>query len=178
MRVLNFAVAGLLLVPMMLLADAATVKPALISNVAVGPDDSPLVRAAKIAVAARMGVPSRVIDNNTVASARGTLTTTSANVTIPTYGSPAQQTGTVTPSAAASSQPSRAALQKDLRQLNQENARMHAEELEPYAGDVSEDRVQQRIEQIPQEMQHTQQQLNQAPPSNPPPPANPPGDQQ
>jgi hypothetical protein len=171
MRVLSFAVAVLLLVPVMLLADAASVKPALTSNVAIGAGDSPLVRAAKIAVASRMGVPSRVIDNSTVASATRTLTTTSVNVTLPTYGSTyggGQQAAPGMPPTYPTARPNRAELQKNLQQLNQENARMHDEADQPYGGDVSEDRVQQRIEQLPQEIQGTQQQLTPMPPSHPP----------
>ena len=137
--------------------------PALISDLTAREHDSPLVRAAKNAVASRqrMAVHSPVIiDNAYLRRSRVTLTTSSSAAALPPAGAsyiqPQQPMGTATP---ALSPADRAAVQQQIQQLTMERARMAEQADQPYAGDISEDRVDQRLSQIPNEINQAQRQL-------------------
>ncbi len=174
MRALKVTAAAILLVSLPLVAQEAA-RPSLVSDVGIRPDDSPLVRAVKIAVASRLATPSRTIDNATVGSSRVIFTTTSATVEIPTSRSmyPGGQPGAIPAPPPIAAQPDRAALEKRARELKAENERMHAEAEEPYGGDISEDQVDQRMQQIPRDIDQVQPQLNPTPQASPTSLANP-----
>lgn len=174
MRAIRTAVILLTLAALPLSLFAQGSMPPLVPDVRFRPDDSPLVRAAKIAVASRAGQPTRVFDNAAVANSRGVISTSSGAAELPTFQPTSMYPGAA-PAAGQSTQTfapqvDRAAVQKKIQQLNQEEGRMAMEAEQPYAGDVSEDRVDQRLSQIPQERQQLQQQLNQPQPTPPPPP--------
>ncbi len=180
MRAAHIGIAVLALMPAVAIAADEPSTPPLTSTTVVQTNDSPLVMAAKKAVASRHG-SGRVIDNNFVASSKGLLSiggsTGSYDVSTDSMY-PGGQPGVQLSTSPRPSGPDRATIQKKVDQLRQENARMRDEAEQPYGGDISEDRVQQRLEQIPGEIQNTQQQLTPMPvaqPANPTP--QPPGDQ-
>jgi hypothetical protein len=139
--------------------------PALIKSVAIDPNDSPLVRAAKHAVASRQNAGSRRIV--TVNSSHGHY----AQATGPTNGPslPATDSGAQATKAAGPSAEQQAAakrqgeVQNRLRQLAQEEQRVGAELDEPYGGDIEEDAVEKRLSDIAAERQRLAQ-----PPPPPP----------
>jgi hypothetical protein len=136
--------------------------PALISDVTVRDNDSRLVRAAKNAVASRQRMAAHtsvVIDNTYLSRSHAVLTTTSAAAMLPTGGADYVQPQPSAPVSPALSPSDRAAIQQKIQQLNTERARMAEEAAQPYAGDVSEDRVDQRMNQIPTELNQLQRQL-------------------
>jgi hypothetical protein len=145
--------------------------PALISDVTARDNDSRLVRAAKNAVASRQLMAAHssvVIDNLYLRRSRATLTTTSHSAALPTGGVTYVQPQPVTNAPPTLSPSDRAALQQKVQQLNMERARMAEQADQPYAGDISEDRVDQRLSQIPNEINQAQRQL--ATPPAPPTP--------
>jgi hypothetical protein len=73
-------------------------------------------------------------------------------------------------SAATQDPVDRQAIAKKLQDARQEMSRMAQESDEPYGGDISEDRVQQRMTQLPGEIDSLNKQLNPPPPSSPPSP--------
>ena len=85
----------------------------------------------------------------------------------PSYIQPAS----ITNAPPALSPADRAAIQQKIQGLNMERARMAEQADQPYAGDISEDRVDQRLSQIPNEINQAQRQLQtpSAPPTPRPP---------
>jgi hypothetical protein len=148
-------------------APPAASKSALISDSTVRPNDSPLVRAAKMVAAnrARMAVHSaRVIDNATLQATGGHFTVASSTAApLPTAASASQQV----PADPPPSQPStvnRAEVQKKIENLKREQARMAEEADSPYGNEVSEDLVDKRMEEIPLQLNQLQNQLKSSPP--------------
>ena len=174
MRVIQTCVTAIALAVALPLVAADGVKPPLVPDFKVNSNDSELVRAAKTAVANRMGSTAKVIDATALANTHGVLSYGSSS-----YQPPSSSSGSIYPGNAANTASpqtyaptvDRAATQKKIDQLNHEQGRMAFEAEQPYGGDVSEDRVTQRMTQIPQEQKTLQQQLNQpaAPPPAPPP---------
>ncbi len=137
--------------------------PALISDVTAREHDSPLVRAAKSAVASRQRMAAHspvIIDNAYLRRSHVTLTTSSSAAALPagapSYYAQPQAVGNATP---ALSPTDRAAVQQKIQQLTMERAIMAEQADQPYAGDISEDRVDQRLSQIPMEINQAQRQL-------------------
>lgn len=140
-------------------------RPALISDTIVRVEDSPLVRAAKIAVASRLGGTSTVIDYNYMRRTLGHISETTGPATMPFVGG-GKATAEHSSSFAAVPPPvDRAAVQQKIDNLRQEQQRMHAETLEPYGGDVDEDYAERRMSEIPKEINKLE-----SPPQQPPPP--------
>lgn len=137
--------------------------PLLIRNTVAHPDDSPLVRAARAAVAARLRSTNRqVIDDRTVRRGRVFQSTGPVNVSFPLpFDPPAPPTRPAAPSQQLID------AQKRVDSLRQEQQRM-AEEADqgPY-GEVDEDRVEQRMTEIPREIEKAQRDVQTA---TPPPP--------
>jgi hypothetical protein len=148
--------------------------PALISDLTAREHDSALVRAAKNAVASRQRMAAHspvIIDNAYLRRSHVTLTTSSSSAALPTPGPSYIQPQSITNAPPALSPTDRAALQQKIQQLNMERARMAEQADQPYAGDISEDRVDQRLSQIPMEINQAQRQLQTpaAPPTPRPP---------
>jgi hypothetical protein len=134
-------------------AAAGDGRPSLISSVAVQPLDSVLVRAAKRAVASRKPLSQRRLVS--VTSTRGRYsesTGTQGALPSPLADRSSEPPPPPSRSAVAAAERERA-VQEKLQQLSLEQQRMAAEAEEPYGGDVSEDQVDQRLNQIPQEQQ-------------------------
>jgi hypothetical protein len=139
-------------------------QPELIRTVAIHSGDSPLVQAAKKAVAARQNSKSRIKINDRTVRGAGHVSQGTGPAVVsmnlppaPSYAPP------------PGADPADVARQKELaakiEALKQEQERMAAEADEPYGGDVEEDRVDQRQSQIPQEIDQLQRQQT---PSRPP----------
>jgi hypothetical protein len=136
-------------------------RPALVSDTTVRADDSPLVRAAKIAVASRLG-GSIVIDYVYMRRTTGHISEATGPALMPVNVGGAKTAAEHSSTFAAQSQPvDRAAVQQKIEALRQEQQRMHAETDEPYGGDVNEDQAERRMSEIPKEINKLQ---------NPPPP--------
>lgn len=134
-------------------AAAGDTTPSLITSVAVQPMDSVLVRAAKRAVASRKPLSQRRLVS--VTSTRGRYaeaTGTLGPLPSPTADRSSEPPPQPSRSAVAAAERERA-VQEKLQQLSVEQQRMAAEAEEPYGGDIEEDRVDQRLNQIPQEQQ-------------------------
>jgi|GEM_PF-4240674 len=136
--------------------------PALLHDFAERPDDSPLVRAAKRSLALRQTRRSSgwVVNDAMVRHRHVDY-------------APAQQQAAEVPAVSATPQPpavDRQAVERKLQNARQEMLRMAQESDEPYGGDISEDRAQQRLTQLPGEIDTLNKQLHPAPPSYPPPP--------
>ena len=152
-------------------AEPAT--PALTKTVTIDPNDSPMVRAAKKAVASRVNPAQRRVVSLNSTNTRGRFAIATGPVEGPKVPPPS-------PAATTAAQPSpsqqeaakrTAAVQKQLKKLETEQNRMAAEMDEPYGGDLEEDQVEKRM----YELQAAQQKLQQttAPTPPPPPPPNP-----
>lgn len=146
----------------------AVMKPTLISDLEIRSDDSALVRAAKTTVAARMRDASRstgvLINDSYVRNATGgRISEAHSSAPLPSFNGPstAQQGGGPTlnnmPNVAGVN---RAAVERQQQQLRQEQGRAYQESMQPWGGDIGEDRATQRLTQIPGEMQQNQKKLN------------------
>ncbi len=146
---------------------AADATPALIHDFSERSDDSELVRAAKRALALRR--------TGGIRSSGWVLTDAMVRhvVVTGTPRAPQQAAGEVPASTSAASTPAvdRPAVEKKLQDAKQELARMAAESDELYGGDVDEDKVAQRLGQLPGEIDSLNKQLQQPQPQ---PPARPP----
>jgi len=122
--------------------------PPLITDVSMHENESPLVAAAKKTVAARLRNAGRasgvVIDNAYLHSTSGHVSEAYSSAPLPTYAGPNGQPSTPPPARTAP----REVLQKR-DALQREMNRMQNEALEPYGGEIEEDRVQQRVNTIP-----------------------------
>jgi hypothetical protein len=150
-------------------AEAAT--PALTKTVAIDPNDSPMVRAAKKAVASRVNPAQRRVVSLNSTNTRGRF----AIATGPAEGpkvppmspatTPAAQPSTSQQEAAQRTE----AVQKQLKKLETEQSRMAAEMDEPYGGDLDEDQVEKRMYELQAQQQKLQQTTAPTPPPPPPP---------
>jgi hypothetical protein len=150
-------------------AEPAT--PALTKTVTIDPNDSPMVRAAKKAVASRVNPAQRRVVSLNATNTRGRF----AVATGPAEG---PKVPPMSPATTPAAQPSSsqqeaakrtAAVQKQLKKLETEQNRMAAEMDEPYGGDLEEDQVEKRMYEV--QMEHEKlQQTTAATPTPPPPP--------
>ncbi len=160
MRSLVLASIALAAAPLMAQDNTTTARPALISDLNIRANDSQLVAAAKRTVAHRQGVSGQrwVVDDTYLRNATGRVSQSSGTAlganTIGASGGPSA--GAASYTAPAVPDPAAAAAKK-VDTLKNEQARMHDESLQPYGGDVNEDRVTQRLTQIPGEIQKAQQ---------------------
>jgi len=147
---------------------ASSTTPALTKTVAANPNDSPMVRAAKRAVAARVHPSQRRVISLTTSNTRGRL----AFATGPTEGPKVPPPAPTGPTPAAVYQAAMAkqeaakravAVQEKLEQLQIEASRLNEEIDEPYGNDVDEDLAEKRLAEIEAERKKLQQ-------ANPPPP--------
>jgi hypothetical protein len=138
---------------------AAQQHPLLISTVALSPNDSALVRTAKLSVAARRGAIA-VINDETIARSNGRGVVSFASGTLePIHSASAPPALNNAPAGPASAPaPDRAKIVERQKALAEEHARMREEAEQPYGGVVEEDKVIQRLNQIPQEQQQLQPQ--------------------
>jgi hypothetical protein len=146
-------------------APAPHATPALLSSTVPAPQDSRLVLAAKRTVAARMR-GSRgttvVIDNLFVQRSHGSISTSSGSTPgpasigspsdAPAVGGPASSTAMKVRTGTAASGLDAVAEARRQRALTDEQNRMRVESEQPYGDNVDEDRVTQRLTQIPGEM--------------------------
>jgi hypothetical protein len=137
--------------------------PPLTRSTALAPDDSPLVRAAKLAVAARVAPSERRVVELTTVLTRGRVAQASPN---PNFNvSPAGSSSTpssppvFTPNTEAEQRADAEAerVRQRMEELQRERERMAAEADEPYGADVAEDEVTSRQSNV-------QQQIETAPP--------------
>ncbi len=143
------------------------VKPSLISDITIRAGDSPLVRAAKTAVATRIREASRstgvlISDAYVRNSTGGRISEAHSSAPLPSFGQATPRQGG---SASTMNLPNiigvnRAGVERQNQQLRQEQGRAFEESMQPWGGDVSEDRATQRLTQIPQEIQKNEQKLN------------------
>jgi hypothetical protein len=149
-------------------AAAETTEPALTKSVVLSAGDSPLVRAAKIAVASRQNPAKRRVITIGTSAGRGRF----SQATGPTHGPSVPQSSAAYAASAPTESQIREAnqqkaqpaeVQKRLNQLAQEEQRVGAEMDEPYGGDIEEDAVEKRLSDISAERQKLQQ-----PPPPPP----------
>ncbi len=147
-------------------AESAT--PPLTKTVVEDPNDSPMVRAAKKAVASRVSPAKRRVVSLNSTNTRGRF----AVATGPTQGpkvpplSPAA-TPAVQPSSSQQEAARRAAaVQRQVKKLETEQKRLAAEMDEPYGGDIEEDQVETRMYESQKELQK----LQTTTPTPPPPP--------
>ncbi|HYM61285.1 MAG TPA: hypothetical protein VEZ11_10365 [Thermoanaerobaculia bacterium] len=144
-------------------------SPALLHDSSERAEDSRLVRAAKRSLALRQkagnGKSNWVVDDSMVRHTRPTILQTNFG-----GGGKDVPASTAAPNQPATPAIDRAAVEKKLNEAKQEMRRMAAESDEPYGGDVSEDRVNQRLNQLPGEINTMNKQLQQAPPPQPPSP--------
>lgn len=144
-------------------------SPALLHESSERPEDSRLVRAAKRSLALRQragaGKSTWVVDDSMVRHTQPAVS--QSNFASGGKDVPSSKPAPNQPAAPAID---RAALEKKLSDAKQEMRRMAQESDEPYGGDVSEDRVNQRLNQLPGEINTMNKQLQQAPSSATPPP--------
>jgi len=150
-------------------ADSTT--PALTKTVTVDPNDSPMVRAAKKAVASRVNPAQRRVVTLHSTNTRGRF----AVATGPTEG---PKVLPLSPASAPAVQPSpsqqeaakrAAAVQKQLKKLEAEQKMLAAETDEPYGGDIDEDQVEKRLYENQAAQKKLEQTTAQTPPPPPPP---------
>ena len=151
-------------------APAADTLPPLISDLTVRPNDSPLVRAAKATVrnratvspAMRRGV---VIDNASIRRTTGTISQSSAPYSVPSVPASNNQPTAAAPALTAEQAAARAAAEKKVDALKNEQARRAAEAEQPYGHSDDEDRNTMRLEQLPKQINEAEHGF--APPPTP-----------
>ncbi|HXA15711.1 MAG TPA: hypothetical protein VN380_01870 [Thermoanaerobaculia bacterium] len=143
-------------------ATKAASPAALTEDVTVSPNDSPLVRAAKIGLQARMHPKSRIVIDSTNLVVSHRSETAAAATTVPAAVAPGDrgrswQSGNSGDASAIAANEQRGrdqvAATEQARQtgLRQEQEYMASQELEPYA-EVIDDHVEKRLTEIPAEM--------------------------
>ena len=144
--------------------------PALTKTVTIDPNDSPMVRAAKKAVASRVNPAQRRVISLNSTNTRGRFAIATGPAEGPKVPPPSPTASTPAAAQPSSSQQDAAkrtaAVQKQLKKLETEQSRMAAEMDEPYGGDLEEDQVEKRM----YELQAAQQKLQQTTAPTPPPP--------
>ncbi|HEX7136809.1 MAG TPA: hypothetical protein VF219_03145 [Vicinamibacterales bacterium] len=135
--------------------------PALIKTTEVSRTDSPLVRAAKQALAKRKKPHGTVIDDETVKHASGSRMTepTQPLPPIPVPSDPITTPSMRVGAPEAPQGPDRATLEKRLETLKKQQARLSAEGEEPYGGDVDPDAVAKQLSNVTEEMKKLEKQL-------------------
>lgn len=156
---------------------AESTTPALTKTVTIDPNDSPMVRAAKKAVASRVSPAQRRVVSLNSTKTRGRF----AVATGPVEGPKVPPLSTAaTPAATPAARPSAsqqeaaqrtAAVRKQVEKLETEQKMLAAEMDEPYGGDLEEDQVEERLYEVQAAQQKLQQTTAPTPP--PPPPPNP-----
>ncbi len=144
-----------------------TEAPALIKSVADDPNDSPMVRAAKRAVASRKPNQRRVVSlNSSSSTTKGRVAFSTGPAEGPRLPPLPSDAKPLQPSAqdAAAAAAQKAQVQEKLKRLEQEERMLAAETDEPYGGDIEEDQVEQRLSQIEAE----RKKLQETPPPPPP----------
>jgi hypothetical protein len=141
-----------------------TPKATLITSVAVAPEDSPLVRAAKRAVAARQ---NGNVTNRVVISSANLRRGKYAQATGPVNGpKPLPPTTPANPPApTVAPDPTAAAVAARIEALKQEQKRLAAEADEPYGGDIEEDDLDARQKQTQQQLEQLEKLQKQKPPA-------------
>jgi hypothetical protein len=145
--------------------------PPLTKTVTIDPNDSPMVRAAKKAVASRVNPAQRRVVSLNSTNTRGRFSVATGPVQGPKVPplSPAS-TPAVQPSASQQEAARRtAAVQKQVKKLETEQKRLAAEMDEPYGGDLDEDQVEQRMYEVQAEREKLQQTTAPTPPPPPKP---------
>ena len=150
---------------------AEPASPALTKTVTVDPNDSPMVRAAKRAVASRVSPAQRRVVSLNSTNTRGRFAIATGPVAGPKVPPPSPaSTPAVQPSPSQQEAAKRtAAVQKQLKKLETEQNRMATEMDEPYGGDLDEDQVEKRMYELQAAQQKLQQTTAQTPPPPPPP---------
>ena len=145
--------------------------PALIKTVVDDPNDSPMVRAAKRAVASRLRNPSqrRVVSLTTSSTtARGRFSVSTGPAEGPRLPpAPSDAKPVTTPQVTSAQQAAalqKAQTQEKLKRLEAEQSMLAAEADEPYGGDIEEDQVEKRLTEIEAE----RKKLQETPPPPPP----------
>jgi hypothetical protein len=151
-------------------AEPAT--PALTKTVTIDPNDSPMVRAAKKAVASRVSSAQRRVVSLNSTNTRGRFAISSGPVAGPKVPPPSPtSTPAVRPSPSQQQEAAQraAAVQKQLKKLETQQNRMAAEMDEPYGGDLEEDLVEKRMYEIQEQQKKLQQSTSPTPPPPPKP---------
>jgi hypothetical protein len=136
----------------------------LINSVVVTPADSPLVRAAKRAVAARQNqnATTRVMISSTNLR-RGRYAQSTGPVAAPIPLPPSAPANPPAPRTAPD--PNAAAVQAKIDALKQEQEHLASEAGEPYGGDIEEDQVEARQKQTREQLEQLQKLQNAKPPA-------------
>ncbi|MBV8517448.1 MAG: hypothetical protein JO197_08610 [Acidobacteria bacterium] len=151
-------------------ADATTAPP-LTSSTVVQAGDSPMVSAAKRAVAARHGSRDRIMVDNNVVGRGHMFQANEPTAALPIYrptdpdlpeASPAPPTG-----------PSAAEIREKVTTLQNEQARTFDDSDDQYGNEIDEDLAEKRMTEIPQQIQTLQTPLV-TPQATPPAPVSPP----
>jgi hypothetical protein len=146
-------------------------RPPLTSTTLVQAGDSPMVRAAKRAVAARQPGGMRImIDNNVVGQGR-MYQANEPTAALPIYRPTVPDLPEASPAPPAG--PSAAEVKQKVEALKNEQARTFADSDDQYGNEIDEDLAEKRMSEIPQQIQTLQTPL-QTPQATPPTPASPP----
>lgn len=143
---------------------ADTTVPPLMKTVADDPNDSPMVRAAKKAVASRVNAGQRRVVTLATTTSRGRFAESSGASSGPTVvplSPPGWATPVQRPQPSASereaAQKAEAVRQEKLKKLQAEQGAMGAEMDEPYGHEVDEDEAEQRLAKAAAEQQKLEQ---------------------
>jgi hypothetical protein len=139
-------------------------QPQLIHSVTINPGDSPLVQAAKKAMAARHAADQRIRIDERMTRGRGHVSQSTGPVTV-SLNVPSSGNDGSSSTPATEVDATRQKVQAQVQALRQEQEMIAAEADEQYANDIEEDQVDQRQTQIPNEIQQLQPQ--QPPPAPP-----------
>lgn len=148
---------------------AETTAPPLIKSVADDANDSPMVRAAKRAVASRVHPTQRRVISLTSSSTatRGRVAVATGPTEGPRIPPAPSDAKTVTKPNVITAQTAaakhRAEVQEKLKKLEAEESRLGVETDEPYGNDIDEDQVEKRLAEIAAE----RKKLQEAPPPPP-----------
>lgn len=152
---------------------APATQPVAVSDVTIRPDDSPLVRSAKMAAAARASRRNGVIINDAYLKAHTDGKISQARAIAPPVPAPKPQMRAETDFPVIVPKPRNpvdpAALEKRQEALRQEQTRLAARLEDPNGGDSdTPDDAEKRLAQIAKEMEQIQQQLKKQQTQQPP----------
>ncbi|HEV7765558.1 MAG TPA: hypothetical protein VGQ76_11195 [Thermoanaerobaculia bacterium] len=156
-------------------AAATPDSPPLTKTVVIESGDSPLVRAAKRAVASRQGTDARrviTVRTSAAGAGRGRFAEATGPISgpqVPAITNPAKPNTSSQKSEAQrkAAEAQKAHVDAKLKQLAEEEAMVAAEADEPYGGDMEEDEVDARLGSI-EEQRRELQPVQQPPPPKPP----------
>jgi hypothetical protein len=149
---------------------AESTTPPLTKTVTVDPNDSPMVRAAKKAVASRVNPAQRRVVSLNSTNTRGRFAIASGPVEGPKVLPLSPAPTPPGPSASQQEAAKRAAaVQKQLKKLETEQKMLAAEMDEPYGHDLDEDQAEMRMYENQAEQKKLQQTTAPTPPPPPPP---------